>query len=46
MPLEALQTYMKVEEYNYDADITIELPEEAVNAPVLPISQNSLETVE
>jgi len=42
VPMEALQTYMKVEEYSYGEDITIELPAEAVDAPELPMSEPSV----
>ena len=37
MPIEAAVMSMQVEDYEYDADITIEVPAEVLEAPVLAI---------
>jgi hypothetical protein len=38
MPIEAMVMSMELEEYSYDEDITIEVPEEVLAAPVLDLS--------
>ena len=38
-PLEAIQMNMKVEEFNYNEEIIIELPEEAQNATLMDFSE-------
>lgn len=42
-PIEAMQMRMVVEEYGYDEEFTIELPQEALNAPLLELPVTALD---
>jgi hypothetical protein len=38
VPLQALQFTMRADEYSYDPNIKVEVPEEALKAPVLELN--------
>lgn len=44
VPMEALEMTMKIEELSYGEDLTIELPQEVLDAPVLDLSADFIES--